>query len=156
MQSETHIGPSLADTACVSRSKSDKSVFSPVSPAVLDFPVLTGHANEQHSVIEVLFAVGEDPVRVELPVRGINRHRNGLNGQCGSQPIAVASGDISEPSGLVLSLLEFAGGLPGHVGILSSCGNTIGYGELEAVIHPAPVAALVAIGRGTVHHLLLR
>jgi len=156
----------LADTAGISPSKLDETLFSPGGgPGVLDVPVRSLDVTDsQDAVVELSSAVGEDTRLIVRPGGGINTDGDGLGSDCSLESSAVSGGDDgiggqSSSGGFAVSLVvavtgsgEFSGST--GVGILSIGTEGVGLDVFVSINGPSSIASLVSISAGAGNNLL--
>lgn len=105
----------------------------------------------------------EDTASVELEDEsiGLDGNRDGASSDCDLELVGVVLDDVGETSARSLDLGGFSGVVlavlvDGLVRVVSSGHHEEVLGILEALVHPATVATLIAVAAGAVDELLLR
>ena len=151
-----------ADSCSVSDSNLYISSESPVrSPGVLDLVECVSDIIS-HSKYSVVQAGGtqalDGSALVKLPLDiGINSHRHGLLRDSSLECDGAVGSDLSvrgDSGGSLGGSGAVAGLVDGLVGVVDLSGDSVVLHVVEAVVHPASVAALVAVAPGAVHQLL--
>jgi len=131
------------------------------APRVLDLPVVLAQrrvravANDEHAVVELGAArlVVEHTTLVELERRlvGLDRDRNGADGDSGLERVLVALGHVAERRDrhdrlLLLGRLALTGDATARrVRVVRLSGDAVHVDPLEGVVHQTTLAAVVAV-----------
>lgn len=143
----------LADTASISRSQSDETIFSPrCSPRVLDSPVTVSYTHQQNVVIEACSAVVEDSWWIPAPSISINWHTHWPWLDCCLNtwaPFSILNWWNFESSTINMASLGL-----GHIGIVGCISNSVILNISQALIVETSIASSISVFLGAVNKLL--